>query len=338
MAEGSDSGGRSGRWKKWLFELVKLLVAAGILVVLFHRIGAGNVWHAFRRLDWRVFVGCVCAYCAMQSMKAYRLKVLLRAIGSRVSYWRLVVIYFIGMFLNTALPTIVGGDAIRVGYLYRETGRIERSVAATLVERVLGVLSLIVIALGALVLAPREHVGPAIVLPVLATSAFFLGGVIGVVSPWAYRVAGAVLKAMRLSRLERPFGKMQRAMALFRRRARALGIALGISFVAQLMVVGIYWLLARGLGLRVPFGFMLMVVPMTVLVSMAPVTVSGLGVREVSWVFLLEMRGVAEADAVTLSLLWFLVVTASSMLGGPAFVLGRSPRRQAQWATSGPCD
>jgi len=102
------------RTRRLIWLPIKILVAAGILALLFTKIGGIEILHTIERLDWRVFMAAVFGYCCMQALKAYRLKILMDTVGADVSYPRLLLIYFIGMFFNTVLPTIVGGDAVRI--------------------------------------------------------------------------------------------------------------------------------------------------------------------------------------------------------------------------------
>jgi len=315
------------RTRRLIWLPIKILVAAGILALLFTKIGGIEILHTIERLDWRVFMAAVFGYCCMQALKAYRLKILMDTVGADVSYPRLLLIYFIGMFFNTVLPTIVGGDAVRIAYLRQTTGRLDCAAAATITERAIGVGALIIIALSALGFAPSGEAGMAVKSSVLLVSAFFLAAMALLFSPWVYRLGSRCMRALRLVKLERFTRELQEAVGTYRRRPAVLIITLLLSLVSEFMMIGLYGLLAYGMGLRVHPAFFLMAVPITVLLSMAPITVSGLGVRELAWVFFLSEQGVPKADAVALSLMWFILVTAASVLGGPAFIFWRKRRR-----------
>ena len=240
------------------------------------------------------------------------------------------------MFFNTVLPTLIGGDAVRIAYLYGETGKLERAAAASLTERVLGVAALIAIAVAALLFSPRQALTAAVVSCVLVVTAGFLVGIFLLFSPWAYRVAAKCMRAMRMGKLVGIIEELQNAVAAYRRNYRVLAVALLLAFGVQFVVIAVYALLAYGMGLRVSVCFFLMAVPVTVLASMAPVTISGLGVRELTWVFLLGEQGVPQAEAIALSLMWFAVVTVASMFGGPAFLLWRRPPQPQESPTPDP--
>lgn len=323
------AGGRRQKARKWAATALKVAVAAAVLAAVVHEAGGRHVWTALWRLPRTVFLAAVGAYCVMQAIKAVRLRLLLAAAELLVRYPRALAIYFIGMFFNTTLPTIVGGDAVRVGYLYRETGQLERAAAATLTERAMGMGALVVIALGALAFG-SSGLSHAMVWSVLWASGCVVAALLLFFAPWAYRLARGLAARLRLRKLHRIALRLEEAMALYRRRKAVVALAVALSFVGQFMMIGMHILLARGLGLGVEPGFFLIAAPVSVLISMVPVTISGLGVREGCWMLLLGSQGVGRADAVALSLLWFAVATASSLFGVPAFfLLGKPPRENA---------
>ena len=77
-----------------------------------------------------------------------------------------------------------------------------------------------------------------------------------------------------------------------------------------------YTILGRSLGISVaPLEFFF-IVPAVQLVTMVPVTINGLGLREGAFVILLASLGVPRESAVVLSLLWLAGVLLYGVLGG----------------------
>src|SRR5262249_43984584 len=68
------------------------------------------------------------------------------------------------------------------------------------------------------------------------------------------------------------------------------------------------------------------VVPMVSLLTLLPVSVNGMGIREGGMVLFLAPLGVNEGTAGTLAFLWFAGFTAASLLGGAVCLLGRFPQ------------
>lgn len=61
--------------------------------------------------------------------------------------------------------------------------------------------------------------------------------------------------------------------------------------------------------------------PAVALLTMLPISISGVGVREGGLAWMLASYGVSEELGVTLGLLWFLVAIAGGMIGGGVYFL-----------------
>jgi hypothetical protein len=89
--------------------------------------------------------------------------------------------------------------------------------------------------------------------------------------------------------------------------------------VANVVLV---WLLGRGLGLPVPLAYYGVFVPLVALLTLLPVSVNGMGLRELGTVVLLAPVGVSTEKAVTLSVLTFAAFTAAGLCGGLFYLFG----------------
>jgi uncharacterized membrane protein YbhN (UPF0104 family) len=109
-------------------------------------------------------------------------------------------------------------------------------------------------------------------------------------------------------------------------RPGELAAALGVSVLVQGAYVAAWVQLAAALRLPVPAAEFLVFVPFVSIAAMLPLTVSGIGLREGAWVLLLAGHGVAAADAVAYSLLYFVAYLAVGAAGGVVFALrGMAP-------------
>jgi hypothetical protein len=111
---------------------------------------------------------------------------------------------------------------------------------------------------------------------------------------------------------------------------RALVGALGVSVGFNVMQIGWWAATGRALGLTVPFGYYLLIVPVMSLALLAP-SIGGLGVRENLAPVLLAGAGVLSEEAVVLSLLIFGLERVASLLGAPVYLFStvRAARRNS---------
>src|SRR5206468_4402263 len=110
--------------------------------------------------------------------------------------------------------------------------------------------------------------------------------------------------------------EMAEAVDVYRRSPGLLGSATLLSLVVQLLNVLLVWCLAGAVGAAVPLGFCFVLMPVVTLLTLAPVSVNGVGVREGGTLLLLRPLGVPDEQAVALSLLWFSVFLTAGLTGG----------------------
>ena len=98
-----------------------------------------------------------------------------------------------------------------------------------------------------------------------------------------------------------------------------LTAALLVSVVFNLIQIGWWATTGRALGLSIPFGYYLLVVPIMSLALLVP-SIGGLGVRESLAPALFSGAGVPPESAVALTLLVFGLERVASLLGAPVYL------------------
>src|SRR5581483_7781695 len=84
----------------------------------------------------------------------------------------------------------------------------------------------------------------------------------------------------------------------------------------------VVWLVGRALETDVPASYYGICVHMITLLTLVPVSLNGMGVREGGMVLFLAPLGIGQATAVSLAFLWFCVFTVASLCGGAVYLLG----------------
>ena len=96
-----------------------------------------------------------------------------------------------------------------------------------------------------------------------------------------------------------------------------------LSFLFQVGMAWINDLLFRSFGIEVSFLHLLVIITLISVITMIPVSLNGLGVREASYVLFFQSIGVPEGIALSVSLLFFILVTISSLIGGLFWLMER---------------
>jgi len=312
-----------------LATLLKVAVTLALYVVVFYKIDARQFLARLQAAHVGWLALGVLAYAGGQWLSAWRWWVLLRPVRLDVPYLRMVSFYFIGMFFNFFLPTIVGGDAVKAVLLARETGAPARSTMSVFMERNVGLLALLAIATAAAFVAPPVTVrGVSLLHLTLLLFAAYAAANVVLASRRAYHLIDHLVAMTPLARTQSRAVSLYDALLPYRKR-RWLGItaaATGQSFLFQGVVILVVFLSARALDQHVPVSALAVFVPLISLAGMLPISVNGLGIREALYLLLFGRVGVPPDAAVSMAFLYFAVTLAASLPGGIVYALQRGPR------------
>jgi uncharacterized membrane protein YbhN (UPF0104 family) len=311
------------RKRPWLGNLLKVLVSVGALSWVLSQIPFGEVLDAVRGANgWLLGLGYLMFLLSL-FVRAGRWLVLLRGLGSRVAFWRLVELYFVGSFFNAFLPSGFGGDIVRAAEVTREVEG-GTAVGTVLVDRLSGLMVLFAMALAVLPLS-AESLPPEIVWPLavvalvgLVVSGVLLhGGLLRRVSPFLERVLPARVAALVAPAGDGPVGRVLSAVTGC--GWRAIALALAASLVFNSMLVGWWAVCGLALGLQLSLVAYVTFIPVLSLALMVP-SIGGLGVREGVAPLLFGAVGVAEPRAVALSLVVWVLNRGTGIVGGVVYL------------------
>jgi uncharacterized membrane protein YbhN (UPF0104 family) len=301
----SDAGEPRFWW--WL----KVVVTASLLVWLALQIDR-QVLHALGKVGIGVFAGAVVVFALSQVWGAWRLCLLLGT--KRARFPRLLKLTLAAYFLSNFLPTTIGGDVYKGIVLARDGTATARVFSSLLADRTLNVVVAFLMLVGALPFSAfatryslESQIGTALLIVGLG---IFLVGLVYVAR---HRIG---LLAALLSESRALLGRPGVVVA-----ACALSLAsLGAAVMAQ-------WLLCNGMGLTVRFVDLLAAICLVFFITLAPLSLNGLGVQEVSFVYFLRFLGASEEEAIGFALLSRGLILGTSLIGAVAFgTLGRVPR------------
>ena len=244
--------------------------------------------------------------------------------------WRLLILHdrpiapglwlrahFAGLAANLCLPGIAGGDVVRAAWIGHRLGNVERVTVAAVADRGIDCLALLTIAgVGAAISRTGSDVRSMALL-----SAGAVGGVAVVASfagaAWLRRAHGEGLRA-RLGTAVRGL-----LAAPFR-----LAVALVLSLAVQMVFVMVNYQFGRAAGIDTTVVAWMVAWPLAKLVSLVPVSLAGLGVREAALVAFMRPFGAPAAAVAATGLLWQSVLFAGGLMGWAAGASGLTTLRR----------
>jgi uncharacterized protein (TIRG00374 family) len=316
------------RWRSAAFQLLKVGVSVGLLAWLLRQIDGAKAWAAVRSASWFWLAVAALLYFAMLVVSSWRWNILLRAQGIVVRLRTLIGSFLVATFFNNFLPSNIGGDVVRV----RDTSgpANSRTLAATivLVDRGLGLLALVLVAaLGASASQPTLRAGGPPVQPWMLWTGLLLGGAVtfqALRAPSLVTRLATPLRWVHAEWVDARLAKLTAALDRFASSPRALASSAAGAVVVQALLVAFYFAVAQGLHITVSPWHLAVMVTVSFVVQMLPITVNGFGVREATFVAFFALAGLPAEAAMLLSFMGTAVIMAWS-LAGACVHLARRP-------------
>jgi glycosyltransferase 2 family protein len=314
------SSGRPGL--QWLL-VFKITISTILLAWIINRASIAEIFAAVWSASIPLLLAAYALTCVGIILTVFRWRLLLRAQGAPLPALRLLQSYLVAMFFNNFLPSTVGGDASRAYDCYRMTGGNTRAMSSVIVDRLLGLLALVVVALGSLHFARAVSDQVPVLALWLSLAVMVLGSAIGAIFFGLPSRGTASAMALLPQQLSRAIALLAGAFELYRGQWRMLVVASALSLLLQFNVIVHFILIAQALGLEVPARDFCLIVPLVSFVIMLPISINGIGLRETALAVVLGYYGVATAEAVALAWLVHLGSLICSMAGGVIYAARR---------------
>ena len=309
--------------------IARIAVAGGLTAYILWKSHPRDVLTAASGADWRPVTIAVLLVFLDRALMAYRWIVLLYTLepSDRPPLPEILRVFFTSTFVGSFLPS-VGGDAVRAYGMARLDMRGEDAVASVFMDRMLGIASLLVMALVGLALA-RDLAGNWVILVSLAVAA----GACAITLLLVFSRSAALVASRMLTRL--PAAMQQaghRLLASIQRyaahHAKLAGVLVCSIAVQALRILQAYYL-GRGLGIDAPVTVYFAFLPLILLVMLLPVTINGLGTGQAAFVWFFARAGVTAAAAFALSVLFIGLGVVGNLPGGLLFAMGSGRRTKS---------
>jgi uncharacterized protein (TIRG00374 family) len=259
---------------------------------------------------------------------------LLRAVDIHISWWESLRIYLIAAFAGMFLPPTFGGDAVRATILTRGKHSGAAVVSSILVERLVGVGSLLfMVLIGLAVLAmhfppiasePDFRVRSLILFTVGAGSVLVGGLVLSLRRSIGDRVILELDQRSGRRYIGKPcrlLSKLYRSYTKYRGREGLLSWFFFLSCVESISSVLTVFVVAKAIHVDVSFIYFLAFMPIVFLLIRMPISFDGLGIWEGSITSFLILQSVDEQVALSVALLSHFALFVSALPGGALLVL-----------------
>ena len=275
--------------KNQLKTALKILLTGGALYLVFQKIDTDNLLQLSKTLSWGWLIPAIALFVGSKVATAIRLNAYFANIHISLSFWENWRLYLIGMFYNLFLPGGIGGDGYKVYLLNNQFKTpVKELLKASLLDRLGGLIAILGLLFGILLV---------IELPL----------------PLGNPGIGKILFAVGAIGMIPGFWLLQKF--LFSNFLPSFWQGIFWSLVGQLAQMAAVVCLLLALGVQDKFLAYQAVFLLSSIVAVLPLTIGGVGARELVVVYAHSYAGIQETEAVAFSLLFFLISAAVSLSG-----------------------
>lgn len=315
---GPDDNAPTHALRKGAVLVFRLCLVVGIYYVIFRNVSLPQILPLLTpAFGWALATG-VGLNVLQAATCTVRWRLLARPIPERPGFLHSFCAYLEGLFFNQALPSFVGGDAVRI-MRWRAFGvGLHGAFVSVLRDRLFGAIGAAVLALLACLLLWQQPIPRLTVLGALGLSLAALLAGTGVL---------LVIQSRRVTRWLARFSRLHGILHRISDRPLGPGVyslSTLYSVFGQLLSGLSVLLVARSIGIDLPAALLVLVTGVILVVSMIPISFAGWGVREASFLTLLTPLGASPEPVMLLGISFGLIGLLGALPGGFSVLLGWS--------------
>jgi uncharacterized protein (TIRG00374 family) len=278
---------------------VSIVIRTSVAVIALVWVFRGQDWNqlvaTFANLNPWYFILALGVFTVTQILIGLRWWLLMRAQRIYVGFWAVVRLHFLGLFYNNFMPGSVGGDFLKAWYVTKHTERKLQGALSVFVDRLIGLLSMLIMALFSYLLLMRDE---AIDLSSQPRNSFFVSvsaykwallsiflGTVALISALSLNKTGrrimAKLWTLISSQGLKAFKKARESVLLYCRNPLTILAAFALTILIQSTVIISLWFLGQNLKIAAGARYYFVIFPLTWVAAALPVSIAGMGILEV---------------------------------------------------------
>jgi uncharacterized protein (TIRG00374 family) len=313
--------------RDWTFIALRWIAALIVLGALLHFLPLKTVRSAIARVPPIYFFAALLGYLLAHTVGVLKWRMVVNAAGAQLDFATSLQCYGGGLFGTLFLPSIVGGDVIRLAVGLRRSPRPAAVITGNVVDRFIDVTAQAGLVATGLALLPGSLPHS---LQSIATRTLLAVVAIGVALLLVVFFLRGVFLRGRSFRFRRRLARLRHALRSVSARPHILfaGWLAGTAIQSTFLLLTAW--LATACGLQLPLRVWLFAWPLAKLAALLPLTQGGIGVREAALVALLAPFGAAGTLVLAAGLVWEgVTVTGGIVAGLSAFVASRRNKAES---------
>ena len=272
------------KYKSWLFTTIKILLSILAIVYVLKKVTLNDVSGILFSARTIFLIIAMLLFVASKVVASFRTLLILNRYNVSINWWRNLKLYWTGMFYNLFLPGGIGGDVYKTVIINRmHTSGIKTSAVAIIMDRVAGVVALIILAFIGMIFTSLYEKYNWVVFAGIPLAIVGFSGLIYFFTPELKGLSGKLL---------------------------------GWSFLVQVLQVLCVIFILLSFRIDTFYPQYILVFLISSIAAMLPLSIGGIGVRELVFYSLSNYFYLDQGVAVTVSFTFFIITAFSSLWGG----------------------
>jgi uncharacterized protein (TIRG00374 family) len=315
--------------RRYLLILFKLAVSISLIFLLYRHTPLEQITSLLARIEVGYLLPIGMLLFVNTVISARKWQIFLKADNLNLSLWDLTVSYMSGTFCNLFLPSNIGGDSYRIYDIARQSREAARSAASVVADRLSGFVALVVLSfISSIGVAAAFGSVRLLIIPSLLLL-LFMFITIAIVKQEPVRKILEVSGITRIGVVARLADKLFSSFSSYRRERGVLVKVMLLSFLFQFSVITVVYLMARALGVTLPFYYFSAFVPIITLMEALPISIYGIGVRDYGYVYFFSQVGMGDLHTRSLALFFMATAVCYSLIGGLFFLYNLWARKKS---------
>ncbi len=268
--------------KKYIKIFFKILFAFLAIYFVFTKIDFKETIEIFKNANLYFLFFALLFFIFSKIISSFRLNMFLKKIDIQISEKQNLKLYFLGMFYNLFLPGGIGGDGYKVYFLNKKFKiKAKKIIFSLLFDRISGVFALTIL-----------------ILCLYFLKFFFNYKIeIFIIFPFYIIIAYFLLKKFFLIKL------------IFFKNTTLL------SILVQLFQLISAFLILKSININSEITSYLFIFLISSVIAIIPLTIGGIGSREITFLYAAELMNLEVQHSVALSLIFYLITVIVSFSG-----------------------
>jgi hypothetical protein len=313
--------------KKTLSILLRIGISLALLAFLFRQVDVKFIFETVKKADKNLLALALFVFFGTYILCLYRWQMLLKAASVKLPLKRVIISFAGGVFFNLFLPSSIGGDFMRSLDLAIFTKKPRQVIATVLLDRLSGYVGLVILTLLAIFFGWNLISDRSVAVSIYILIAVLIALLLVLFNKFIYSKINKLLHSPGSGKIREAITNLHMEMHYFRNHKKVLMNNVILSVLIQSITPVTFYIIAVAIGIKLKLVYFFIFLPIIGAITMLPISIGGLGLRDAMTIFFFAKVGVVKDLAFAMSLISFVFILIYGSMGGIIYVFTVHHRR-----------